>query len=217
MGGDSARVLMAVVTGARGLKGEVKLKSFTEDPEAVFAYGPLSDEAGTQRFSGRCTGRGKGQVFARIDGVSGRDAAEALKGVRLYAAREDLPEPAEDEFYHADLIGLTAETPEGAVLGTVQAVHDFGAGASLEIGGGPAGAAPGGRIPGGSIPGESIIVPLTRAAVTEVDIAGGRLVAARPEDIVAGAEDEAGSEPETGAGNEAEAGAGAGSKAESGD
>lgn len=167
---DPARVLMAAVTGARGLKGEVKLKSFTEDPEAVFACGPLSDEAGTRRFSGRCTGRAKGLVFARIEGVNDRNAAEALKGVRLYAARKDLPEPAEDEFYHADLIGLAAETPEGRALGRVLAVHDFGAGASIEIDGGPAGV---------------LVLPFTRAAVTQVDIAGGRLVAVPPEDAEA--------------------------------
>lgn len=170
-GGGPARVLMAVVTGARGLTGEVKLKSFTEDPEAVFAYGPLSDETGTRTFSGRCAGRAKGRVFARIDGVNDRSGAEALKGARLYAPRAALPEPAEDEFYHADLIGLAAETPGGAALGAVRAVHDFGAGASVEIDGGPAGV---------------LVAPFTRAVVTAVDIAGGRLTVELPEETAAG-------------------------------
>ncbi|HEY8350949.1 MAG TPA: ribosome maturation factor RimM, partial [Sphingomonadales bacterium] len=111
---DPARVCVGLITGAHGVRGLVKVKPFTDDPAAVAAYGPLTDQSGRRRFALELLSFGKGQWLARVDGVSDRTAAEALRGTRLYVDRQALPEPDEDEFYHADLIGLRAELTDGA-------------------------------------------------------------------------------------------------------
>lgn len=168
-------VCLGVVTGAHGLAGEVWIRSFTARPEDIAAYGPLVDAEDGRTLRLHLTGRGRPGLSARIDGIADRTAAEALKGLRLCIPRAALPAPREDEFYHADLIGLRVELAGsgGAAaarpLGRVTAVHDFGAGTLLEIAGGdhPAG--------GG---GGTLLVPFTRAAVPEVDLAAGRLVIA---------------------------------------
>lgn len=162
------RVCVGVIGGARGLKGDMRVKSFTATPEDVGAYGPVEDEKGERRFALRVTGRAGEQVIVRIDGVADRDAAERLRGVRLYVARAALPEPAADEFYHADLIGLRVERAGGGgeVVGTVKAVHDFGGGDLVEI------ARPAG---------DTVMVPFTRQRVPTVDLAGGRIVVAADE------------------------------------
>jgi len=168
-----ARVCVGVITGARGLKGEVRVKSFTARPEDVGAYGPLSDEAGTRTLRLAVTGPAKDAVIARVEGVADRTAAEALKGTRLYVARDALPAAAEDEFYHADLIGLRVEAVGGAgpaAWGAVKAVHDFGGGALIEI-----------ERPDGA----TVMLPFTKKAVPEVDIAGGRIVVVPPEETTA--------------------------------
>ena len=157
-------VFLGVVTGARGLKGEVRLRSFTSDPAHIGDYGPLTDGEGRQTFHLRVTGVVKDRVFARFDGIDDRDSAEALKGLALHVPRHALPDPGEDEYYLADLIGLRAEhsgAPDAEVLGTVKAVHDFGAGPILEISDGGAG---------------DILIPFTRDTVPVVDIAHGRVV-----------------------------------------
>jgi len=145
----------------------VRIKSFTERPEDVASYGPVSDETG-RSFALGVVGLARGAVLASIDGIADRDAAEALKGVRLYVARVRLPEPEEDEFYREDLVGLRAELADGTELGTVASVEDYGAGDVIEIA--RAGARP-------------ILLPFTDAAVPEVDIEGGRIVVAPPEEI----------------------------------
>jgi len=161
-----SRVCLGVVVGAHGVRGLVRIKSFTEAPGDIAAYGPLSDEAGARSFAVRVTGEAKGAILAAIAGVADRDAAEALKGTRLYVDRAALPVPVDaEEFYHADLIGLMAEDRAGRALGRVVAVHNFGAGDLLEI-------APEG--------GQSLLLPFTKAAVPEVDLAGGRLVVEPP-------------------------------------
>ncbi len=159
---------MGIVTGARGISGEIRIRSFTSDPTAVAAYGPVSDERGARSFRLRVKGLVKGQVVAVVEGIDDRNAAETLKGEALYVPRGALPEAEENEFYHADLIGLRAERGDAATrteahLGTVCAVHDFGAGSVIEIAGGPAGV---------------VMVPFTTAAVPLVDVAGGRIVVA---------------------------------------
>jgi 16S rRNA processing protein RimM len=169
-GGD-ARVCLGAIAGAHGVRGLVKIKSFTEDPANLTAYGPLGDESGRCRFEIAVTGQARGLLLARIAGVEDRDAAQALRGVRLYVARAALPEPDDvEEFYQADLIGLAAEDPQGRPLGTVASVENYGAGDFLEIA--RAGAAP-------------LLVPFTRAAVPLVDLEGGRVVVAPPEEIEA--------------------------------
>jgi 16S rRNA processing protein RimM len=153
-------VLLAAIAGAHGVRGLVKLRSFTADPADVTAYGPLFDEQG-RRYVVHVRGQAKADLLAEIEGVGDRDAASALKGTRLYVARDALPDPDDEEFYHADLIGLAAEAADGRALGRVAAVHNHGAGDILEIQ--PA-------------EGRSELVPFTRDAVPVVDIPGGRVV-----------------------------------------
>ncbi len=167
------RVCVGAIVGAHGVRGQVRVKSFTAEPADVAAYGPVESEDGDRRFRLTVTGEAKGLVIARLDGVADRDAAEAMRGTKLYVARERLPETEEDEFLYSDLVGLKAEAVDGSVIGTVRGVADFGAGEVLDIG----------RVEGGSF-----MVPFTRAAVPVVDVANGRLVVDPP----AFAEDEEG-------------------------
>ena len=155
------RVCVGEIVGAHGVRGLVRLRSFTEDPTAVVAYGPLTDEAGRRRFAVQLQSPGKGTWIARVEGVSERNGAEALRGTRLYVERAALPATDEDEFYHADLIGLRAERADGELLGTVIAVHDFGGGPLLEL-----------RL----VCGRTAAVPFTRAVVPVVDVTAGRVV-----------------------------------------
>ena len=159
---------MAQIGGAHGLRGEVKLKSFTGDPMAVSEYGTLTTEDGAASFEIEALRPAKGHLVARFRGIEDRGAAERLANVRLFVPRERLPPLEADEFYHADLIGLSAVKADGSEIGTVVAVHDFGAGDILEL-------APRGG-------GTSIMVPFTAAFVPKVDIARGRIVVAPPED-----------------------------------
>jgi 16S rRNA processing protein RimM len=164
---DGRRVCLGVITGARGLRGDVWVKSFTADPADVGSYGPLSDAAGERTFRLRVVEPGGDRVLARIDGIADRTAAERLKGTELYVSRAALPPAGDDEFYYTDLIGLAARilAPDGVVQdeGVVRAVHDFGGGSVLEVDAPVLG---------------SLLVPFTRAAVPEVDVAGGRVVVA---------------------------------------
>src|ERR1700746_3436241 len=125
------RVLMGVITGAHGVRGLVRVKSFTAEPADLAAYGPLEDGTGERRFALELAGSVKGVLLARVPGVADRDAAERLKGTRLYLPRAALPAPGAEEYYHADLIALRVVLKDGSVFGAVKAVHDFGAGDSL--------------------------------------------------------------------------------------
>ncbi len=166
--GAQDRVRLGVIVGTRGIKGELRIKSFTDDPLDLDAYGPLADGAG-RVLDLRVTGSSKGVVLARIEGVSDRTAAEALKGTELFVPKGALPEPDEDEFYHSDLVGLKAASAAGEDLGIVTAVHDFGAGTILEIDG------PIGR---------GVMIPFTRDVVPDVDIAGGKVTVEVPEGLL---------------------------------
>jgi 16S rRNA processing protein RimM len=183
--GDSARLCLGIIVGAHGIRGRLRVKSFTADPEAIAGYGPLSDESGTRRFDLELVGAQKGVLIARIRDVDDRNAAERLKGLRLYVRRADLPPPEEGEFYEADLIGLVATREDGTVFGTIREVNDFGAGASLEI-----------EDPAG----KTVLVPFTNAAVPVVDIARKRVVVVPPAGLLdtparaVGGEDSAGDE-----------------------
>ncbi len=160
-------IVMGVITAAHGIRGEVKLKSFTEVPENIAAYGPLYLNDGPQMLEIISLKPVKGQFIARLKGIRDRNAAEALKGVKLKLPRHCLPEPEEDEYYHEDLVGLTAEDAAGKVVGRVCAVQNFGAGDLLEI---------------RPLEGRSFYVPFTRRDVPLVDIAGRRLVVRMPEE-----------------------------------
>lgn len=155
------RVLLGRVTAAHGLRGEVKIASFAAQPEDIASYGPLTDADGARQFVLTDARLFKaGTIVARLKGVSDRSAAEALRGVELYVGRDVLPPPEEDEFYYSDLIGLSAVTPEGDILGRVMAVHDFGAGDLLEVGGNG---------------GETLLIPFTKVQVPEIDIKSRRV------------------------------------------
>ena len=164
-------VLFGRFGAPHGVRGEIRLQSFTAEPQAIAAYGPLCDESGARRFVlASVRAQGKDMLVARVEGVDDRQAAEALTGVGLYVARALLPQPDEDEFYLADLEGLRAESAEGILLGRVVAVRNFGAGDILEVA--PA-------------QGETLLFPFTRAVVPIVDLAGGRVVIAPPEEVEA--------------------------------
>jgi 16S rRNA processing protein RimM len=167
------RICVAQIGGAHGIRGEVKLKSFTADPMAIKDYAPLESEDGAARFDIEALRPGKGHLVARLAGIGDRGAAERLTHLKLFVPRERLPAPAADEFYHVDLIGLRAVTAAGQEIGTVLAVHDFGAGSILEL-----------RLAGS---GACIMLPFTRAFVPEIDVAGGCLVVVPPQDADAGA------------------------------
>jgi 16S rRNA processing protein RimM len=163
------RICVARIGAAHGIRGEVKLWSFTADPAAIKDYGPLESEDGTLHFEIEAMRPAKDHLVARLSGVRDRDAAERLTNVRLFVPRERLPPPAPDEFYHADLIGLRAESQEGAELATIVGIHDFGAGDLLELR--PLGAS------------STVLMPFTAATVPLVDIAGGRIVIDPPQDL----------------------------------
>ncbi len=160
-------IVMGVITGAHGIRGEVRIKSFTEAPEDIASHGPLHVNDGPKKLTIASLRPRKGVLIARIEGVNDRNAAEALKGVRLKLPRAALPEPDEDEFYYSDLEGLEVLDESGRPLGRVRAVHNFGAGDLLEI-----------QPPSG----KSFYVPFSRDNVPQVNISAGRLVARLPPD-----------------------------------
>ncbi len=127
------QICVGVVTGPHGVGGALRIKSFTARPEDIAAYGPLADETGRRHLELRLLGTAKGVLIARLPGVEDRDRAAALRGLHLYLPRSALPPPELEEYYHADLIGLEAVLADGSPLGRVRAVHDFGAGDTLEI------------------------------------------------------------------------------------
>jgi 16S rRNA processing protein RimM len=154
-------VCVATVATAHGVRGALKLRAYTEDPLSVAAYGPLHDERGRELFEVKVLHRNKDALVVRVEGIDTREAAEALRGQDLYVPRERLPRPDKDEFYHEDLLGLVAVDAGGGPRGRVVAVHNHGAGDLIEV------AAAGG---------ETFLVPFTREAVPEVDVAAGRVV-----------------------------------------
>jgi 16S rRNA processing protein RimM len=163
------RVCVGAIAGSFGVKGEVRLKSFCTEPADIASYGPLYTEDGSRSFKITLTRPVAGGLGARLSGVATKEQADALKGVSLYVDREKLPPAADDEFYHADLIGLQAVDPGGVALGTVRAIHNHGAGDLIEVLG------PGMKA--------ALLVPFTRAAVPTVDIAAGRIIVDLPEGL----------------------------------
>lgn len=182
--GASAWVCLGAVATAHGVRGELKLKCFTERPEDVAAYGPVYDRHGARLFALEVLRVVPGGVIARADGVRDRSAAERLRGTALYVPRDALPAADEDEFYHDDLIGLDARDGHGTPLGVVRAVFDFGAGDLLEI------VTPGGKF---------LHVPFTKAAVPAIDLADGVVTVEPPAELIARPEhDEDGATDEVG-------------------
>jgi len=158
-------ILVARIGAPHGVRGEVRLTAFGDDPAALLGYGLLAGKDGrTIRIAGlKTVGE---RLIARLKGVADRTAAEALTGLELYVARDRLPPPEDDDtFYHADLVGLAAETVAGEVLGTIVAVPNYGAGDLLEI------APP---------RGVTLLVPFTKAVVPTIDLAGRRVLVDPP-------------------------------------
>jgi 16S rRNA processing protein RimM len=163
-----AQVCVARIGAAHGVRGAIKLWTFTEDPFAVKRYGPLSTKDGARQFEVTDAREVKGHLVATLKGVTTREEAERLNGVELYIAREKLPATEEDEYYHTDLIGLAAVTTADQPLGRVVAIHNFGAGDIMEI-------AP--------LQGATILLPFTSAVVPTVDLKAGRVVIELPDEI----------------------------------
>jgi 16S rRNA processing protein RimM len=164
--GTSARILLGRTLGAHGVRGEVLIKTYTQAPASIGAYGALTDASGVRRFTikvVRVTPKG---VVARIGGITSRDAAEALQGVEFFVERNRLPQAGEGEFYYADLVGLTAVDGDNRVIGTVVAVHNFGAGDLLEV-----------RLDGSA---KTELVPFADRFVPTVEVKAGRIVVILP-------------------------------------
>ena len=162
--------MLGVITGAHGVRGEVKVKTFTADPRALTCYGALSDASGNRAFKLAMRGEARGLAIAKLDGVDTRDGAEALKGVELWVDRDRLPKPKRGEVYIADLVGLAAVTEAGESVGRVKQVLNYGAGDVLEI-----------ERPGA----DTLLLPFAAPMVGDVDVAGGRIVVSPPDEVEA--------------------------------
>ena len=160
------RILLGHIGGAHGIRGEVVIRSYAAVPEDIGAYGPLVDETGRRTFTIAGARNSSKGVVAKIAGIADRNAAEALRGTALYVAREALPAPGDGEYYHADLVGMTAVGPDGTVIGDITAVPNFGAGDLLEI-----------RVAGQR---DTELIPFTDAFVPNVDLASRRVVVIPP-------------------------------------
>ena len=160
-------VLLAAVIGAQGLKGEVKAKLFTATPDALPRYGVLHTKTGRKLTITAFRPGKEGEAVIAFEGVRDRDAAEALRGTELFVERAALPDTDEDEFYHADLIGLEVQDSEGRVLGKVSALHNFGASDVLEF---------------VRADGDSVHLAFTKETVPVINVAEGFIVVAVPED-----------------------------------
>ena len=164
---QSRLILLGRIGAAHGIKGDVSIKTFTGAPEAIGSYGPLTDKVGSKTFKVKVVRvTPKGGVIARIHGIGDRNGAEALNGTDLYVERARLPKAKDGEYYHADLLGLKAVTPEGVEFGTVVAIENFGAGDLLEI-----------RLNAAT---QTEYVPFTNACVPEIDVANGRATIIMP-------------------------------------
>jgi 16S rRNA processing protein RimM len=159
-------VCLGEITGAHGVGGAVRVKGFTEDASSLTSYGPLFDVTGTKGFPLTVVGEVRDVLICRIEGVGDREAAQALRGTRLCVRRSALPDPATEEFYYADLLGLRVERRDGKELGELAAIHNFGAGDILEV---------------ALVDGGVLDLPFTRAVVPEIDLAAGRIVVEPPE------------------------------------
>ncbi|MFD1509604.1 ribosome maturation factor RimM [Lacimonas salitolerans] len=165
----SERICVGAIAGAFGVKGEVRLKSFTSTPEDIADYAPLETEDGAMEFDVTVERVINNGLAARLTGIKTKEQADALKGVRLFVPRDRLPALPDDEFYHADLLGLPVFDTGGTQIGHVKAVHDHGAGDLLEIHG------PGLK--------STVLLPFTREAVPTVDLVAGRIIADPPEGL----------------------------------
>ncbi|MCF6317275.1 MAG: ribosome maturation factor RimM [Marinosulfonomonas sp.] len=164
---ETDHICVGAFSGSYGVNGEVRLKSFCADPEAIADYTPLTSEDGKRSFAITLTRSIKGALVAKVEGITNKEDADTLKGIRLFAKRDQLPALPDDEFYHADLIGLTVLDTGGTVLGTVHAVQNHGASDLLEV-----------TVEGSSA---TILLPFTSEVIPTVDLTAGRIIADPPE------------------------------------
>lgn len=155
------KICLGAVVGVHGIRGEVKVKAFTEDERSLAKYGVVRNEDGTREFDLKIVGRSKELLRVKIKGVEDRNTAETLIGTGFYIERSRLPEPEEDEFYHADLIGLEARGADGERIGTVNALYNFGAGDLIEL-----------KTADGSLE----MLPFTRQYVPTIDVKNGFII-----------------------------------------
>lgn len=170
---DPAReplVCVAVVAAPHGVRGALRLRCFTERPESVASYGPVYDASGTRLFSLTVRGAARDGVIVTADGVTDRTAAERLRGLRLHVPRSALPATGEDEFYVEDLVGLEAIRPDGAPIGRIAAVSNFGAGDVVEL---------------AARDGATLTLPFTKDCFPEIDLAARRVVCRPPAEVAA--------------------------------
>jgi 16S rRNA processing protein RimM len=175
-GTDNRLIVVGVLKGAHGVRGDVRVRSFTADPDAVFDFGPLLDESGKVILTPKSARPGKDHFIVRPKEQKQKEEWDAMRGTLLHVPRASLPDADEDEFYIEDLVGLDVYTGGSERAGRVRAVQDFGAGDLLEI-----------DLAGGG----SIFVPFTLADVPVVDLAARRVVVATLEEWAAAGEDEA--------------------------
>ena len=162
-------ICVGAIAGAFGVKGEVRLKSFTNSPEAIADYAPLYTESGDIQYDVVITGETKNGLSARMSGIISKEEADSLKGTKLYAPRDSFPELREDEYYHADLIGLSVQNLDGSHIGKVKSVLNHGASDLLEI--------------NTKISKNTILVPFTRKIVPKVDIQNSLIIVDPPEGL----------------------------------
>lgn len=167
---DNNQVCVGIVAGAHGLKGAVKIRSFTENPKDVAAYGPVTDQSGERSFEIHIVSANQKGLVAELSGIKDRNAAEAINGTELYVSRDKLPEPDEDEFYYADLIGLPVEHINGGIIGTVSLVDNYGAGDVMEV---------------DLKDGGTEMFTMSREVVPKIDLENGRIVVNPPVEIYA--------------------------------
>jgi len=169
--GDRSRVLIGRIGAPHGVRGEVLIQSYAEEPRAIGSYGPLESEDSKQRLEIKIVRETQKGLIARIVGIDDRNGAEALRGLALYVERSRLPAAAEGEFYRADLIGLRAIDSEGRTLGTIIAVDNYGAGDILEL-----------RVEGRN---ETELIPFTDAYVPALDLTAGTITIVLPVSVEA--------------------------------
>ncbi|HAT85185.1 MAG TPA: 16S rRNA processing protein RimM [Rhizobiales bacterium] len=165
------KVCIAQIGAPNGVRGDVRVKLFSDDPDNLKAYGPLHSADGSRSFKALSARPQKTVFIVRFAEITSRNDAESLNGTKLYIDRDKLPELEEEEFYHSDLMGLRAELEDGSDFGTVLAVHDFGAGELLDV-------AP--------KSGKSILLPFTKEVVPTIDIANSKVVIVLPEGFLDG-------------------------------
>ena len=163
---DQVKICVGVILGAHGIRGQVRLRSLTDDPESIFKYKPLTSEDGQREFRIKRQGISRDDYIASITGVDDRNASEALQGTKLWVDSKKLPKPKKGEFYEKDLVGLNTVDAAGKPYGKILTVHDYGAGTFFEI---------------GTNKKDSFMLPFTDACVTEIDAEGGKVTITVPE------------------------------------